>query len=72
MIAWRIASALAVALVVVGCGGSSDQDAGSPTGSGVAAPSSTTGEVPDELADEGDMTVTYEDATTPRLRTAGR
>ena len=64
MIAWRIASALAVALVVVGCGGSSDQDAGSPTGSGVAAPSSTTGEVPDELADEGDMTVTYEDATT--------
>ena len=68
MIAWRIAAASAAALVVVGCGGSSDQDAGATTDSGAAASSSTADTALDEWADEGDMTATYEDATTPEAQ----
>ena len=68
MIVWRMTSAVAVALLLAGCGSSADESPSASTQSEASTSAATDTAAGGDAPDDGEMTATYEDATTPEAQ----
>lgn len=72
VIAWRAGGVFAAALLLAGCGSAPEQNSSAPTQSDTATATATDAPAIDEATDEGEMTVAYEEASTPEAENGRR